>query len=156
MTVISKGIAPYQCPASSIRLHITVSLESVCLRSIKRINPINTRVWSRILPKEGLAWMFYYWVQVWTRVQRNGLTYWVIKFWKKWITSVSIIKTWFCKDFVIEDQFSVPNSSSSFYSLTCSSIWQFNDISDKYCSFFKFLLFANFIATSWSQSFKTM
>lgn len=41
---------------------------------------------------------------------------------KKWITSVSIIKTWFCKDFVIEDQFSVPNSSSSFYSLTCSSI----------------------------------
>ena len=41
---------------------------------------------------------------------------------KKWVTSVSIIKTGFRKDFNIEDQFSVPSSSSNSYSLTCSSI----------------------------------
>ena len=53
MSVVSKGIAPYECPVPSISIHVTVSLESVDLGSIMGIDPINTR--SGILFEEGLA-----------------------------------------------------------------------------------------------------
>ena len=53
MSVVSKGIAPYECPVSSISIHVTVSLESVDLGSIMGIDPINTP--SRILFEESLA-----------------------------------------------------------------------------------------------------
>ena len=53
MSVVSKGIASYECPVPSISIHVTVSLESVDLGSIMGIDPINTR--SGILFEEDLA-----------------------------------------------------------------------------------------------------
>ena len=53
MSVVSKGIAPYECPAPSISIRVTVSLESVDLGSIMGIDPLNTR--SGILFEESLA-----------------------------------------------------------------------------------------------------
>ena len=53
MSVVSKGIAPYECPAPSISIHVTVSLESVDLGSIMGVDPLNTR--SGILFEESLA-----------------------------------------------------------------------------------------------------
>ena len=73
MTIISEGIAP-QCPASSISLHVTVSLESVGLGSTIRINLINARDQCRIFTEESLTRVSC-WMLGWTRVQGNALTY---------------------------------------------------------------------------------
>ena len=73
MTIISEGIAP-QCPASSISLHVTVSLESVGLGSTIRINLINARDQSRIFTEESLTRVSC-WMLGWTRAQGNALTY---------------------------------------------------------------------------------
>ena len=53
--IISKGVAPHQSPASSISVHITVSLERIGMGPTIWINPINPRRRKRKLTSQGLA-----------------------------------------------------------------------------------------------------